>query len=78
MARVSGKTVLQAALNSGVRKPIVIGVDSHGKQYVAAAGRIKHAGDLDDYIARIAAASSYLRRVRAKALRKESRARTPQ
>jgi len=74
MARVSSKTVLSAALKARVRIPIVVGFDSHGRQYVAASGNITRALDFDGPIEQLAAASKFLRRARAKVLRAEKRA----
>lgn len=66
--KVSNMKVLEAAMESRVRKVIVIGEDSHGRQYVVASGpQTLH--ELEDQIVRTGEALAMLRRVRDRAKR---------
>jgi hypothetical protein len=72
--RVTNAKVLSEAIRQRIGKVIVVGADSHGKQYVAASGTINNAAELSRCITQLAEAGMMLRRIRAKMLRAEKRA----
>lgn len=74
MANVSSNKVLSSALKSRVRQPIVTGLDSRSKLYVASSGIVNSSTDLDRVLAQIADAQRFLRGVRRNALAREKRA----